>query len=158
MIEATRHIGTIRMTASGSVRLSNCAASTRNTKTTAEHEGEDRGVAGADLLVGERRPFIGEAVGQRFRRKLLHDLDRLALREAGRRRAIELGGGIDIVARHAIRPGDVAHGREGAERHGFAGRIAHAQIEHVLAARYGTAASACACTRKVRPNRLKSLT
>ncbi len=34
-IEATRHIGTIRMTASGSVRLSNCAASTRNTNTTA---------------------------------------------------------------------------------------------------------------------------
>src|SRR3974377_924502 len=34
-IEATRHIGTIRMTASGRVRLSNCAASTRNTNTTA---------------------------------------------------------------------------------------------------------------------------
>ena len=34
-IEAIRHIGTIRITASGSVRLSNCAASTRNTNTTA---------------------------------------------------------------------------------------------------------------------------
>ena len=34
-MEAIRHIGTIMITASGSVRLSNCAASTRNTNTTA---------------------------------------------------------------------------------------------------------------------------
>ena len=34
-MEAMRHIGTIRMTASGSVRLSYWAASTRNTNTTA---------------------------------------------------------------------------------------------------------------------------
>ena len=33
-MEATRHMGTIRITASGNVRLSNCAASTRNTNTT----------------------------------------------------------------------------------------------------------------------------
>ena len=32
---ATRHIGTIMITASGSVRLSYCAASTKNTNTTA---------------------------------------------------------------------------------------------------------------------------
>ena len=32
---ATRHIGTIMITASGSVRLSYCAARTRNTNTTA---------------------------------------------------------------------------------------------------------------------------
>ncbi len=35
MIEAMRHIGTMRITASGSVRLSYWAASTRNTNTTA---------------------------------------------------------------------------------------------------------------------------
>ena len=35
VMAATRHIGTIRITASGSVRLSYCAASTRNTNTTA---------------------------------------------------------------------------------------------------------------------------
>ena len=34
-IAATRHIGTIMITASGSVRLSYCAASTRNTNVTA---------------------------------------------------------------------------------------------------------------------------
>ena len=103
VIEAIRHIGTIRMTASGSVRLSYCAASTRNTNTTASREGEHRGVAGLDLLVGQRRPFIGEAVGQRFGGELLHDLDRLPLRIARRRRAIEFGRRIDVVARHAVR-------------------------------------------------------
>ena len=34
VMEAMRLIGTMRMMASGSVRLSNCAASTRNTKAT----------------------------------------------------------------------------------------------------------------------------
>ena len=37
-MEAIRHIGTIRMTASGSVRLSYWAASTRNTNTTASRK------------------------------------------------------------------------------------------------------------------------
>ena len=97
-----------------------------------EHEGEHRGVAGAQLLERERRPFVGEAVRQRLRRELLHDLDRLALRIAGRRGAIELGRRIEVVARHAIGPGNVAHGRERAERHGFAARIAHADLQHVL--------------------------
>ena len=50
----------------------------------------------------------------------------------GRRRAIELGGRIEIVARHAVGPGDVAHGRERAERHRVAAGVAHADLEHVL--------------------------
>ncbi len=49
-----------------------------------EHEGEHRGIAGPDLLEGERRPFVAEAVGQRLGGELLHDLDRLPLRIAGR--------------------------------------------------------------------------
>ena len=59
-------------------------------------------------------------------------LDRLALREAGRGRAVELGGRIEIVARHAVGAGHVAHGGEGAERHRVAARVAHADLEHVL--------------------------
>ena len=35
MTEQSKHIGTTRITASGSDQLSYCAASTRNTKTTA---------------------------------------------------------------------------------------------------------------------------
>ena len=88
---------------------------------------------------GERRPFIGEAVGQRLGRELLHDLDRLPLRIARRRRAIEFRRRIEVVARHAIRSGDVADGGEGAERHRLAGGIAHPQIENVAAAAAGTA-------------------
>ena len=77
---------------------------------------------------------------------------------AGRRRAVELGRRIKIVARHAVRAGDVAHRRERAERHGVAAVVAHADLEHVLGVERGTRSSACATTRKVRPNRLKSLT
>ena len=62
-----------------------------------------RGIAGPDLLEGERRPFVAEPVGQGFGRELLHDLDRLALRVAGRRCAVELGRRIEIVARHPVR-------------------------------------------------------
>ena len=71
-----------------------------------QHEGEDRGIAGADLLERERRPLVGKPSRQRLGRELLHDLDRLALAVAGRRRAVELGGRIKIVARHAVGPGD----------------------------------------------------
>ena len=84
-----------------------------------QHEGEHRGIAGAQLLEGERGPLIGEAFRQRLRRQLLHDLDRLALAVAGRGRAIEFGRRIEIIARHAVGPGDGPHRGEGAERHGI---------------------------------------
>ena len=83
-------------------------------------------------LEGERRPFVAEAVGQDFARDLLQGLDRLALGVAGRPRAIELGRRVEVVARHAVGAGNVAHGGEGAERHRAAARIADADVEHVL--------------------------
>ena len=97
-----------------------------------QHESENRGVAGADLLEGERGPFVGEAGRQNLLRQLLHDMDGLALAVAGGGSAVELGGRIEIVARHAIGAGDVAHGGEGAERHRAAGIVAHADVENVL--------------------------
>ncbi len=96
-----------------------------------EREGEDGRRAGAQLLEGQRGPLVAEARRQRLRRQLLHDVDRLTLRIAGRRRAVELGGGIEVVARHAVGPGDVAHRREGAERHGVALVITHADLQDV---------------------------
>jgi len=42
----------------------------------------------------------------------MHGLDGLALRVAGGRSAVELGGGIEVVARDAVGPGYVAHGGE----------------------------------------------
>ena len=69
-----------------------------------QHEGEDRGVAGAQLLEGERRPLVAEAVAAASRRASFSMIcDRLALREAGRGGAVELGGRIEVVARHAVR-------------------------------------------------------
>ena len=50
-----------------------------------KHEGKDRSVARPQLLEGKRRPLIAEAIGQRLGGELLHDLDGLALRVAGRR-------------------------------------------------------------------------
>jgi hypothetical protein len=89
-----------------------------------EHEGDreqerkDRGVAGAHLLESKCGPLETEAGGQRLGGKLLHDLDGLALRVAGGRSAVELGDGVEIIARHAVGSGDVVHGGERAERHG----------------------------------------
>ena len=67
VIAASTHIGTIRITASGRVSDSYCAASTMNTHSTAISEDERRGVAGRLLLVGEAGPFVGEAGRQRLR-------------------------------------------------------------------------------------------
>src|SRR5450759_2204396 len=97
-----------------------------------QHESEDRGVAGAQLLEGERGPLVGETFRQRFGGQLLHDLDRLALALAERRRAIELGPRIKIVARHAIGPGDGSHRGEGAERNGITAAVAHADPQNVF--------------------------
>ncbi len=52
-------------------------------------------------------------------------------RIAGRRAAVEFGRRIQIVARHAVGTGNVAHRGEGAERNGVAAGIAHPDIEHV---------------------------
>ena len=73
----SRHIGTMRMTASGSDQLSYCAASTRKTSRT--HSGKTNGgVAGQPLLVGQVGPLEADAVGQRLARQALHDGHRLA--------------------------------------------------------------------------------
>ena len=72
VIAASTHIGTIRITASGRVSDSYCAASTMNTHSTAMAKIERRGVAGRLLLVGEAGPFEGEAGRQVLRRELLH--------------------------------------------------------------------------------------
>src|SRR5882724_1606944 len=95
-------------------------------------EGKDRSIARPNLLEGDRCPFIGEAVGQRLGGKLVHGLDGLALRVAGGRCAVELSGGIEVVAGHAVGPGYVADGGKRAKRHGVPARIANPDLEDVL--------------------------
>src|SRR5260221_5126343 len=75
-----------------------------------QHEGKNRSIARPYLLEGERCPLIREAVGQRLGGELLHALDSLALRVPGGRCAVELSGGIEIVAGHAVGPRFVADG------------------------------------------------
>ena len=123
-----------------------------------EREREHRGVAGPDLLVGELGPFVAEALRQRFGRQLLHEIDRLALRVAGRSRAIELGG---------RDRGCSAERATGAEMSRTvvnepSGTVSPEELRtrslrtSLLSMR--KALSACAVTRNVRPSRLKSLT
>ena len=83
---ASRHIGTMRMTESGSAQLSYCAASTRKTKTTEAAKTSKPDAAGQLLLIGELGPFIAEAVGQALGREPLHRRDGVAGRIAGRPR------------------------------------------------------------------------
>src|SRR6185312_16998256 len=94
---------------------------------------EDRSVACANLLVREYRPFVAETARQGFRRHLLHDVDGLTLRISGGRRAVEFGGGVEVVTRNTRRPRYVVNGRKGTERHSIAVRIADMDFKDVFA-------------------------
>ncbi len=102
LIAASRHIGTIRITASGSSTLSYCAASSRNTNTTARLNAITA-VLPATFSCKAISVHSKPKPDGRFRQDLFHGGDRLAGREARQRRALHLGGGEQIVARHAIR-------------------------------------------------------
>ena len=104
IIAASMHIGTIRMTASGSSQLSYSAASSRKTNTTASPNAIDRGVAGELLLQRDLGPFEAEAraaalLSATFSMAAM----RLAGGEAAQQRHLHLGRGIQVVARHAVR-------------------------------------------------------
>ena len=103
VIEAMRLIGTMRMTAERQRQALELRGEHEEDEHDAEREGKRRGVAGADLLVGEFGPFVAEALRQRFGRQLLHQVDRLTLRVARRGGAVELGRRIEIVARARAR-------------------------------------------------------
>ena len=127
-IAARMHIGTISTTASGSSQLSYSAASSRNTNTTARPNAIDRGVAGELLLQRDLGPFEAEALRQALLRDLLDRRDRLAGREAARQAQLHLGRRIQVVARHAERPGRVAERRDRADRHHVAVVVARLQV------------------------------
>ena len=71
---ASRHIGTIRMMASGSDQLSYCAASTRKTNTTASGKTSlvKQVLARLDLLVGQLGPLEAHAGRQLLPADLVH--------------------------------------------------------------------------------------
>src|SRR5262249_5718944 len=97
------------------------------------HESKDRGIAGANLLERKRSPFVRESLRQRLRRELFHNFDRLPLAVALRGGTVELCGRIEVVARHAVRPGERAARGESAEWHCLAIAVAHTDFQDVTA-------------------------
>ncbi len=67
--EQSKHIGTTRITASGSVQLSYWAASTRKTNTTASAKKYMARVAGLKLQVGQLGPVVSHRTRQFLRRR-----------------------------------------------------------------------------------------
>ena len=155
---ASRHIGTTRMTASGSGQLSYCAASTRKTNTTAKREDDRRGVAG-DASPGRRARSTRSRSPAAASRAPAAPSSRAPGRwRCPARRAVDLGRGIQVVARHAVRAG----GRRGRSRPSRAApsrprstRVRSLAMSSTVSAerRVGLAV-----TCQVRPSRLKSLT
>ena len=80
-------MGTTRITASGSDQLSYCAASTRNTSTTASTKTQHGRVAGLELQQGQLGPLGLHGVrGSSCWADVLHQADGLAGADARRRR------------------------------------------------------------------------
>jgi len=104
VIEAIRHIGTMRMTASAAALDSRTEPRARGRQTPPPTR-RRRPLCCRPAAVGKptsstRSSFPSAA----SRRRASHELDRLALRGARRRRAVELGGRIEIVTGNAIDP------------------------------------------------------
>ena len=83
MIALNRHMGTTRITASGSDQLSYCAASTRNTATDSQPEDHHRRVGGLQFEEGHFGPLILHRARQVLVRQLCHHVDRLARTQTG---------------------------------------------------------------------------
>ena len=101
--DASRHIGTISTTASGSFQLSYCAASTRNTNRAAAPNTSIVGVPFCccwKAISVHSKPMPG---GKTLPREFLHPVQRRAGRNARRGDALHLGRRRKIVARHAVR-------------------------------------------------------
>ena len=112
----SRHIGTIRIIASGRVQLSYCAANVRKTNST--HNGKDvrppccrRAFAGGSIPSIRRKRNDGSVlVGE--------VLPSVSLpcppRRAGGHVAHDVGGGVEVVARHTVRAGGLRDLGDGA--------------------------------------------
>ncbi len=91
---------------------------------------EDNGRLPADLLllVGHARPGIAHAGRKRPLSKLLHDRQRLARAEAGRRLAVDRRGRKQVVEADQGRARGVVDGGHGAERHHLPVAVADVEL------------------------------
>ena len=109
------------MIASGSVKLSYWAASTRNTNSTHSGKTSSRSVAGRDLLIREVGPLVASCRAAASRSRIFVDRRfRLAGAEARRGAAVDVGRRIAVVALHEVRPERLLDRDERAERHHLA--------------------------------------
>src|SRR5215467_7819793 len=127
VIEASRHIGTIRTIASGSFQLSYCATRTRKTKRAAVPKTRRVGV-----LESEVGPLKSNALGKNLVGKLLHAIQCRASGDTRRRYPLHLGGRKKIVARHAVWDRFAPELRHCPNRHHFTGCVAGLQAGNVL--------------------------
>ena len=159
--EPSTHIGTTRITASGSDQLSYWAASTRNTNTT--DEGEDRSCRCCRRLHLEVRRSRSTRYAMRRRQlllgQLLHQRDRLAGADARRGVAVDRRRRVHVVARQDQRAVDLA-ARRPACRAAPSRRCVLRTLQPLARRRprCGTARRPGRSTCQVRPKRLKSLT
>ena len=103
----SRHIGTIRMIAEESAKLSYSAECVRKTNSTQSGKIKQGGVARGFFLVRQLGPFERETGGQNLLGEVRHDLDGLPAADARGAGAVDLGRGIEVVAIDAIGVDDV---------------------------------------------------
>ena len=145
------------MTASGRLRLSYCAASTRNTSTTAT----------ANTMIAVLPARICSSVssvhcmfmpcGSSRLADVFDRFDDGAGADAGQRAAVDRGRGHAVVANDEGRAADFADVGDAAQRNHFALADCGPSAAAPARASGGTCGSPCRLTCQVRPNWLKSL-
>ena len=98
----------------------------------ADREYPDAGIPRQYFLVGQVGPFEPDARRQRACRDPFGSGLGLRRRIAGRRAAVDVGGGVAVVAHHHFRTIAGAHLHQRRQRHHFAGGVARLQAQDVF--------------------------
>ncbi len=97
-----------------------------------ERKDDDARIAGQNLLIGQVRPFKGDAVRQCLVGDTLDRRLRLTRREARRRAAIDVGGEEAVIARGALRPRGAVDLQQGRKRDHLPGARADLELADIL--------------------------
>ena len=120
------------MTANGSRKALVLGGEHEEDEEDAQREDVKAGVAGDDLLEGELGPIEDHALGQVVGGELLHQGLGLAGAEARGWRAVDVGGGIAVVAHDVIGAVGLLDVHERAELDEVAGLVAGLEAQDVL--------------------------
>ena len=128
--EASRHIGTIKTIAIGSVQLSYCGQNQEHEESGCTEYEKSWGAA-LLLLESKLGPFVANAGRQYLVGKFLHPVQRCTSGYTWRRHALDLGRREEIVARHAIGDRLVPQLCHGSYRHHLADSVARSEERRV---------------------------